>query len=298
MKKLTFLKILVFFVLPFILIFEANCGNTSGDYTPSAPEMEKSMMRTRDEIGGMDKMDDTPGSNDVKIERKIIYSARLSLEVENYQEASDEFVKVMKKYEDQCYIHSSSARVVQDKYMETNYTIKINPEVFDDFINDVKKIGKVTSESRKGEDITEKYIDLVSRLENKENTKKRMEKLLDRKNNNLKDLLSVEREIERISQDIEVLKGKIKYYDNLVSMATLNLEIDEKIPRSHRKWKFNRTFKDSIMDSIEAGWAVILFFITISIPTVIIIAVLWFIIWIIVKLIIRAVKKGKKKKEE
>ncbi|MDD3627426.1 MAG: DUF4349 domain-containing protein [bacterium] len=300
MKKSLVLVVCVLFCLPLLVVLESGCGDRGSKqqsfYAPSPTasfetEETAKLDKTSDDMPA--SSGDTRGTNDdiQTLERKIIYSGSITVEVKEHDKAADDFSKLLEKYKDFVYIHSSNTYIQYEKYQTTNYVIKINPEKLNEFIGEISKLGDVTSQSIRGEDITETYVDLKSRLENKEKTLIRLNALLETKTNKLNDLLQVEREIERVAGDIEVLKGKIRYYDNLVGMATLEVSLNEKIPKSYHRFEFGESFKEAVVNSLWAGWSVILFFITISIPTIIIVLVFWLIIWIIIKIIKKSIKK-------
>ncbi len=296
-------RIFILLFLIITLISFIGCGEASRSLAPPTMDQTETTYDHRPSEG-MERDRESkppPGGTDidvedtkVTIERKIIYRGSLEIEVKDYKKSSDEFQKILDKYKESAYIHSSSTSLQYEKYRVTRYVIKIAPDKLNQFIKDVTDLGDLKSQSMTGEDITEKYIDLKSRLKNKEMTYKRMVALLDRKTNKLNDLLSVERQIERVSGEIEVLKGQIRYYDNLVSMATLNLHLTEKIPEKVHKFKFGESLKDAILDSLIGGWSLILFFIKISIPGLVLILFFWFFIWLLIKII----KKSTKKKEK
>ncbi len=294
------------FVLLFLitaLAFLISCGEASLSDNPITVDQTKTTYDKQPSEGmKMDRKSKPPaGGRDmevedtkVTIERKIIYRGSLEIEVKDYKKSSDEFQKILEKYKGSAYIHSSSTSLQYEKYRVTRYVIKIAPDKLNQFIKDVTGLGDLKSQSMTGEDVTEKYIDLKSRLKSKEMTYKSMVALLDRKTNRLNDLLAVERQIERVSGEIEALKGKIRYYDNLVSMATLDLHLTEKIPEKVHKFKFGESLKDAILDSLTAAWKLILFFITISIPGLVLILFFWFFIWLFIKIIKRSTKKKEK----
>lgn len=294
-------RVFIFLFLITTLVLIIGCGEASQSINPTMVDQTKTISNKPSSEGMKMERDGKPpaGSTDIEdtkvtIERKIIYRGSLEIEVKDYKKSSDEFQKILEKYKGSAYIHSSSTSLQYEKYRVTRYVIKIAPDKLNKFIKDVTGLGDLKSQSMTGEDVTERYIDLKSRLKNKEMTYKRMVALLDRKTNRLNDLLSVERQIERVSGEIEVLKGQIRYYDNLVSMATLDLHLTEKIPEKVHKFKFGESLKDAILDSLTAAWKLILFFITISIPGLVLILFFWFFIWLFIKIIKRSTKKKEK----
>jgi hypothetical protein len=294
------------FVLLFLitaLAFLISCGEASLSHNPITVDQTKTTYDKQPSEGmETDRMiKQPPGGTDidvedtkVTIERKIIYRGSLEIEVKDYKKSSDEFQKILDKYKESAYIHSSSTSLQYEKYRVTRYVIKIAPDKWNQFIKEVTDLGDLKSQSKTGEDVTEKYIDLNSRLKNKEMAYNRLIDLLNTKTKKLSDLLAVERQIERVSGEIEVLKGQIRYYDNLVSMATLDLHLTEKIPEKVHKFKFGESLKDAILDSLTAAWKLILFFITISIPGLVLILFFWFFIWLFIKIIKRSTKKKEK----
>jgi hypothetical protein len=76
-----------------------------------------------------------------------------------------------------------------------------------------------------GEDITEKYTDLKSRLTNLENTEKQLQKIMDSATKT-EDVLSVYNRLIQIREQIEVLKGQIRYYDQSAALSLINVTLE------------------------------------------------------------------------
>jgi hypothetical protein len=69
-------------------------------------------------------------------------------------------------------------------------------------------------------DVTEQYADLEIRLKNAEAVRQRLEALL-AKAGKVEDALAVERELERITQAIEQMKGRLRLLSELVAFSTI-----------------------------------------------------------------------------
>jgi hypothetical protein len=80
------------------------------------------------------------------------------------------------------------------------------------------------------QDITEQYFDLEIRLANQRRLETRLLELLERRTNELSDLLEIEREAARVRGEIEQLEGRKRFWDNQVSLSTLQVELHEPRP--------------------------------------------------------------------
>jgi hypothetical protein len=155
--------------------------------------------------------------------RKQIYTATINLEVAKVDEALAKIKTAAEAAKG--YVVNSNAQKSGDG--KSGYiAVKIPPVSLDSFREIIKKFGNVVSDSLEGRDITEEYYDLQTRIKNAQVLEKRLLDLT-RKSGRVEDLLAVERELGRVRENIESLQGRIKYYDQLVEMATVNIYLFE-----------------------------------------------------------------------
>jgi len=94
-------------------------------------------------------------------------------------------------------------------------------------ITEIKKLGRVESESQTGEEVTAEYVDREARLSNAHNTEQRLIELLRQRTGKLSDVLAVELEIGRVRGEIERLQAEQKSLVKRVDFATLNVKITD-----------------------------------------------------------------------
>ena len=82
----------------------------------------------------------------------------------------------------------------------------------------------MSSDSR---DVSEEYHDVESRIRNKKNTEARLLTLLEESTGNLEQILTVEEKLDRVREEIERMEGRVRVLDDLTSMTTVDLAIDE-----------------------------------------------------------------------
>jgi len=110
-------------------------------------------------------------------------------------------------------------------------TLKVPAGKFQDVIAEVEKLGEVTRKDIKGSDVTEEMRDLTIRLKNAEEVRDRLANLLD-KAEKVEDILKIEKELERITETIELLKGKIAYLQNRIAFSTITIYFNSKLPQT------------------------------------------------------------------
>jgi len=82
----------------------------------------------------------------------------------------------------------------------------------------------VLSENVSGQDVTKEYTDLQSRLKNLQNAEAQLDKIL-QEATKTEDVLNVYRELTNVQEQIEVIKGQIKYYDEASQLSALRVKI-------------------------------------------------------------------------
>lgn len=226
----------------------------------------------------------------VKMTRKIIYSANLKLEVIDVAKSIDQIKSIAKQ--NKGYIQSSNVSKTENSNKYGEIVFRVEPANLDNAMGQVKKLGDVLDESLIGDDVTQEYYDIAGRLKNSKMFEKRLLKLLETKTTKVKDILEVELELDRVRTNIEQLQGTINYYNNLVGLATITVRLYEKGTIVPNKFNVLQPLIDTTMEAFGAffetfGMIVVLLFA--YLPWVLFLAVL---IFILVKIGKRISKKN------
>ncbi|MCL2678211.1 MAG: DUF4349 domain-containing protein [Clostridiales bacterium] len=121
------------------------------------------------------------------------------------------------------YVHSNDIKHFT-AYSVVTAVFKIPPQKLDDFMKFAGDNGEVINSSINTQNITESYYDVQIRLQAKEESLKAYSALLDEAKT-INEIMNVQNHIDRITEDIEALKGKLKLWDSQVGMATVTLNI-------------------------------------------------------------------------
>jgi hypothetical protein len=105
---------------------------------------------------------------------------------------------------------------------DTSIVVRVPAAGFHGALAGVSKLGDELHRDVSAEDVTEQYADLEIRLRNAEVVRQRLEVLL-AKAASVEDALAVERELARVTQSIEQLKGKLKLLGELVRFSTITV---------------------------------------------------------------------------
>lgn len=94
-------------------------------------------------------------------------------------------------------------------------------------LNEIEKLGEVHNKKVSGEDVTEQFQDAEIRLDNARKARARYLQLLE-KAENIEAALKVEKELERINTEIDVLTGKMKKLGHLSDYSTIHVNLQQK----------------------------------------------------------------------
>jgi len=108
-------------------------------------------------------------------------------------------------------------------------TVKVAPSKFESISDKLKEYGEVKDISVSLEDVTRQYVDLDTRIQNKEVELSRLYGMYN-KSEKISDLLSVERELTRVATELELLKGQKQYLDSRVLRSTIAISLYEEKP--------------------------------------------------------------------
>ena len=154
--------------------------------------------------------------NDERDDRMVAYSISMEITVKNPAETKQLIFEQIK---------NNDGFIVQET--ESSISMRVPSEKTDGFMDSIKKLGKIKNESKTGTDITDQYRDNVMRLESNKNVRARYLALLE-KANTVSDILSIEKELERVNLEIERLEGRIKQAELSVSYSSITVRLREK----------------------------------------------------------------------
>lgn len=108
--------------------------------------------------------------------------------------------------------------------------LKIPAARFDEALAGLKPIGTVESVNSTAEDVGEEYVDLSARVANARRLEARLITLLATRTGKLEDVLSVERELARVREEIDRYEGRLRYLRTRVATSTLIVTVHERAP--------------------------------------------------------------------
>ncbi len=158
--------------------------------------------------------------SDNQSERMLIKRGYLTIEVDNIEKSVEDTLKVIK-------IEKGYA---EDKSIEEKSAfllLRIPSKNLNSTINKLSAIGDITEKSVSAEDVTERYIDTEARMNNKVALRDRLKQLLN-KAKDVKDILAIEKELNRIQGDIDSMQALLKSMKNKVDYATLSVNLKKK----------------------------------------------------------------------
>jgi hypothetical protein len=162
-----------------------------------------------------------------QLDRKIIYTADMRVEVRDYQESLRHLQSSISEYGG--YIVESTMYEQTENSSTSGYVAaRIPQEHFDAFIQSVEDdSNKVLESSVSGQDVTEEYIDLESRLNSKEAVEERLLSFLEQAEET-EDLLAISDDLGNVQEEIEELTGRMNYLQDKADLATVNIHIQER----------------------------------------------------------------------
>jgi hypothetical protein len=170
-------------------------------------------------------------SDEVGTNRLIIKNAEIRLEVEDTDVAIDRLTQVV----DDVGGYIISTRVWYDEVFGENYkyaTITIGVPV-DEFERALRRLRSlaitVLDEIASGEDVTDEYVDLESRLENLRATRDRIREFLD-KAETVEEALQVNEQLAEVEGEIAQVQGRMNYLFDRAAFSTITINLEPHLP--------------------------------------------------------------------
>lgn len=136
---------------------------------------------------------------------------------------------------------------------EGSITIRVPSKRLDEALEKIKDdVVEVKYENRSGEDVTNQYVDLQSRLAAKQEAEKKLLQIMETADK-AEDVLAIYMQVQNIQTEIEVLKGQIKYFEESAALSAISIRLtaEETVkPIEIGGWKLQGTANDAVQDLI------------------------------------------------
>jgi hypothetical protein len=189
------------------------------------------------------------------LDRKIVSTASLTIEVKSVDSVFKEITKIVQA--NQGFISSSSTYDAGGRN-NGQVTVRVPQKSFYSTIEQIEPLGTVKSKQISGQDVTEEFIDLGARLDNLKKQESRFQEIL-KNASTVKDVLEVERELERVRGDIESLTGRMNYLNQSIEMSTITVNAMEPTPITGEGWGLTDALRAAVTGFIESVKGIIVF---------------------------------------
>lgn len=164
-------------------------------------------------------------SESVAGDRKIIYQADVELIVKDFSETEEQIPVLIKEHRG--YLSNVSINRLSGEKRVGKWEARIPTDQFDDFRKAVSGLGLVVEQSQTAQDVTEKYVDLESRISNQKKLEERILELLKNRAGKISDIIEVEKELSRVRGVTEQLEGQLRLLKNKTDLSTIRISARE-----------------------------------------------------------------------
>ena len=185
------------------------------------------------------------------IERKIVKTGYVTVEVEDLVEAMDEVAAVAEELGG--YVVSSHKRD-GERGLSGQVSIRVPADRFDEAFDRLRHLATdVPYERIEARDITEEYVDLEARLRNLEATEEQYLALLEEANT-VTEMLEVQEALWNVRWQIEQIQGRVKYLERTSEMSLIEVELEE-TKRLAESWSASDAFRSAVRGLTAFGRA-------------------------------------------
>ncbi len=143
----------------------------------------------------------------------LVYTARITLAVYQVEPALDTIEHMAKDMGG--YLATRTDRQI---------TIRVPRARFADALKQVEATGDVLHREVTAEDVTDQFMDLSTRLKNARAMQERLRALLEKAS--VKDALAIEKELGRITEQIELMEGKLKLLRDRIAYSSITASFE------------------------------------------------------------------------
>ena len=160
--------------------------------------------------------------------RLIVRTGQASIEVDSLEPAMSELRRIVQRAGG--FVADASVQSGRNQLRQATLELKVPSSRFDELTEGLQPIGHLEFVNVGAEDVSEEFVDLSARVANGRRLEERLVELLRTRTGKLQDVLSVERELARVREEIERMEGRLRYLKASAQLSTLSVSLHEPVP--------------------------------------------------------------------
>jgi len=252
-------------LLAFVLCFAVGCGGDSakGYKKEKTASKDKKSERVQEAAPRQEQATEKGEKKEKQkpdepqreaIKRKIIYTAELSVVVEDLTKAEDALLALLDK--NQGIVARSSITGSTGEPRQGRWRLRVPVERLRPFLRGVLQLGVPEVNSTDSEDVTGRFYDLEATIKNYKAEEEALRKLLEKFTEKKDEWATLRRELRDLRGEIEKLQGEHKRLADLTALTTVNVTLREiknyVPPEAPPPPTFGSTIKETFNDSLGA----------------------------------------------
>jgi hypothetical protein len=219
----------------------------------------------------------------------IIKQAQIRLQVKDTDQAIDRLTQIVS--DTRGYIVSNRVWFEQagtESYKYATYTIGVPVDAFEVALRRLRTLAlKVVDETASGQDVSEEYVDLESRLRNLDATRDRIRGFLDQAQT-VEESLRINNELAAIEDQIEQVQGRMRFLSSRAAFSTITIQLDPELPAPPTptptpepvpyQWNPGATFQNASGMAVKLGQFLVdaFIYLVVWVPFAIPLLIVWF----------------------
>jgi len=264
----------------------ASAPGLSGEYAEAPAEPP----------GGRGGADLTAAQTASTIERLVIRTADLELIVPDTEQALERIRGMVAELDG--YVVSMTTYQL-DRGVQASVTIRVPAESFDAALAQLKGLATtVRRESVSGQDVTEEYVDLESRLRHLRAKEDQLLQFLDQAEDT-EATLAVYEQLSYTQQEIEQVSGRMKYLENQAALSTISISLTPDAlaqPLETGGWNLPGTVRgavEALLGVLEFFVKALIVFFIVGLPTLILFAIPIVLLILLIRWLVRRRKRSR-----
>jgi hypothetical protein len=245
--------------LAFLILLLMGCASAAPTAAPSigevmpgiAPQPGGVVSDFSREAPAQPSFDSAQG-NQATVERLVIRTANLSIVVHDPAASAKEISSLADElggFVVSSNVYESTFSDVGVTAVRASITIRVPAEKLDEALDRIEQgATEVQSRSVSGEDVTQQYTDLQSRLRNLEAAEAQLREIM-ASANRTEDVLAVYNQLVQIRGEIETVKGQIQYFEESARLSSVTVDLIPDVaaqPLQIGGWRPEGTAKDAL----------------------------------------------------